>query len=982
VNEEAIWQAKLAARIHDPVEKAIVLLCDPAGHEGGTVRVLREKIFPNGTWKRWENIVKQADQWAAAADRPQFPQEEGKRFASWTQVRFTEKPELKHPLTGKSFDLRSLRQIDCEKVKERSTAHFSALIQYEDKDKGIVDWKRTVLAFWRFGPELKEERDDERLGPLWQLLPADTRVPDHTIWSHLDLASALAGAMAGDAKGMPALLTVSFGPVQSFIAQARSTSDLWAGSHLLSRITWEGLKVVCERLGPDAVLFPQLFGVPLVDAWIEEKLGGWLEGFDEPEWKRQGTDANPLYAAALPNRFVAIVPASQAARIAKEVERAARDWVMAQGKKALQKLRERSGVPGPDYADEQVARQLADFPECYWNVVPWSLVEIDGGNMKVDRLRTALEGFYPKKRNERDGFFFDSSAWKLLSKEIVVDGQRFYDPNGGVLYPAFYDLLERVNTSVKSLRPFAQQREEGYRCALCGEREWLHVERGDPEAPTGLFAPPGQRKALLWQGLPPSWTRKENEQLCALCTLKRLWPTLFADEVKQLTGKEQVRRFVISTHTMALVGDLVRKADEGVPESLKEIAEEKEAERVALPARLARKLGEKTRDFALVPGLLDAVREDEDERRKVEAELKEWLGHKPEAYYGLILFDGDSMGAWLRANEAFAQIKFEDCWHTQIRNTVREKANQHPELQAYLNENRPVSPARHAAISLALNSFALHLARFAVEEAHHGKLLYAGGDDVLAMVPVRDLLPCMRLLRLLYAGHVPEGIELPEDVRDVAHGFVRYRKRLMRVMCERATASAGAVVAHHMAPLGQVLKALRRAESRAKKQGDRDAFSICVLKRSGGAVETTARWFQQSPRDESRPDRKPLPEHPSVALEELARVLGGTRLSRRAAYHVQSQLRALPTREQLPDGFDAMLEATLVRQFKQQGGSEAEQELARRLARLACAVARNLPPENEEQKRKRQVSREAEWLMGFFAVAEFLGREGRMEDAA
>jgi hypothetical protein len=42
---------------------------------------------------------------------------------------------------------------------------------------------------------------------------------------------------------------MSFGPVQSFIVQARRTSDLWAGSHLLSNLVWEGLKVVCDKVG-------------------------------------------------------------------------------------------------------------------------------------------------------------------------------------------------------------------------------------------------------------------------------------------------------------------------------------------------------------------------------------------------------------------------------------------------------------------------------------------------------------------------------------------------------------------------------------------------------------------------------------------------------------------------------------------------------------------------------------------------------------
>ncbi|MEZ5581385.1 MAG: type III-B CRISPR-associated protein Cas10/Cmr2 [Candidatus Competibacteraceae bacterium] len=133
-----------------------------------------------------------------------------------------------------------------------STDHFLKLI-VRDADGG-VDARRSALAFWRFGPN--PPAGD--LGALWGLLPADTRVPDHTIWSHLDLSSALATAFHADSESNLALLTVSFGPVQDFIAQARTTSDLWAGSHLRRGIAWEGLKTICEELGPDTALFPQL----------------------------------------------------------------------------------------------------------------------------------------------------------------------------------------------------------------------------------------------------------------------------------------------------------------------------------------------------------------------------------------------------------------------------------------------------------------------------------------------------------------------------------------------------------------------------------------------------------------------------------------------------------------------------------------------------------------------------------------------------
>jgi len=950
-----IWQAKLAARIHDPAEKAFVLMADPLGHEGGTVRELKHQLFPDGFPSSLKTIVKSADHWASAADRPQFPQDENNRFARWAQVRFADKPELVHPLTGDHFDLKKdtdlqRLEIDFHQVKAASANHFKSLVQYQTS--GEVDWKKTALAFWRFGPEL----DAEGLKLLWQLLPADTRVPDHTIWAHLDLTSAFAGAMAGDQHQTPALLVVSFGPVQSFIAQARSTSDLWAGSHLLSRMAWEGLQVICEQCGPDAVLFPQLHGVPLVDVWLKAQLGSWPDGMQSPAWMQGATDSNPLFAATLPNRFVAIVPADQAPLLAQQVEQRVHNWVREQGEAALDKLLEKSGVDVADYASEQLQRQLSEFPEVHWLAVPWSLVEGSGSELNTDKLEAALRQFYPE--SEKKPGFLDSRAWELLSQEIKVDGQRFFLPNGGVLYPALFDLLERANASAKTLRPFKQRREEGYRCSLCGEREWLSPDKDD------LFYPPDKREAVLWKGLPPSWSRKGKEQLCSLCALKRLWPTIFAEDVQKITGKPQVSRFVISTHTMALVQDLAH-LDKELSEALKQRIEGHD--RTALPAKLASDLKRNGRleDYARLPSLLDSLPDDEETTgNAVEREITDWLGHKTEAYYGFILMDGDRMGAWLAGNESFTQIKYSQCWHTQIQVNAKEKAASNPDLKRYLDENRPVSPARHAAISSSLNAFALHLTRFAVEEAHHGKLIYAGGDDVMAMIPAGELTSCMLLLRLLYSGAMPDhgdeelrqAAKLPDNVK-LKRGFVHYQGRLIRLMGNKATASAGAVLAHHTAPLQRVLKELRGAEHTAKNEGGRDAFSIRVLKRGGGTVATTTQWFSHTEE-----------KHPILLLQQLAQALGGDNLSRRAAYHAQAWVRSLPQRSLFKDdeaAFERMLNANLQRQFKQQHGSDEDIALAGKVAELACSAGKN----NESQ-----------WLEGFLAVAEFMGREGRMGD--
>ncbi|HEX9755648.1 MAG TPA: type III-B CRISPR-associated protein Cas10/Cmr2, partial [Gemmatimonadales bacterium] len=435
---DRVWQAKLAAWTHDPAEKALVLLRDPAGHEGGTVRALREILFHGGLPDGVGTLVKRADHWAAAADRPQWPQVKGMPWLD--QVRFYRHPVLIHPLSGKPFELKGrLDEVEVEAIKEASFEQFEALI---DPDS---DSRRTALAFWRFGPE----RAPEGLGALWGRLPADTRVPDHSIWSHLDLTAAFATAMAADPKGVPALLVVSLGPVQGFIVQARSTSDLWAGSHLLSRMAWEGIKVVASDLGPDQLLFPQLRGIAEVDLWLRDEVGLSREWFAEQPWASMRSDANPLFSAALPNRFVAIVPAGEAEKIARRIEGAVRGWVREQGRETLRNLLEVAGV----VADEdlpchaQLEAQLAGFPEVHWAVVPWSLAAGGDGGVDTTGIEALLRRLYPD--GEGAPGFLGQDAWKVLSEPIDCDGVQFFRPNPGVLYPALYDALDRLAAAAK-----------------------------------------------------------------------------------------------------------------------------------------------------------------------------------------------------------------------------------------------------------------------------------------------------------------------------------------------------------------------------------------------------------------------------------------------------------------------------------------------------------------------------------------------------
>jgi len=1021
MNNTPVWQSKVAARLHDPAEKALVLLRDPAGHENGTSLALTRLLyasnlpegsilpdsetalafscFKQGIPREIYEIIRRADWWGAAADRPQWPALKmtiqdattGKAKeivvpAPEAQVQWTKSPILIHPLSGHTFDLSSLAGTDVEQIKQHSFDHFAALLERLGAGRQEeLDWRKVALALWRFGPEIVEEKDAAALGELWKLLPADTRVPDHTIWDHLDLVSAFAGAFAGDPDGNAALLSMSIGPVQSFIAAARKTEDLWAGSHLLSRLAWETMKPLCKELGPDAILFPRLRGIPQVDVWLLEEMKLPEQWFASEPWMKKRPDNNPLFAAALPNRFVAVVPAARAEEIAVKCREHVRTWLLDLGFRTVDRLLETAELKAPDAdrdqsvpAYEQVKKQLSGFPEVHYAITPFALARPRNIEKQRDLDTTGLEEamrpFFGNPSEEPAGFLA-TDAWKILNHELDWDdGTAFYQPNPGALYPAFYELNERLMAAAKSLRPFEQQNEEGWRCTLTGETEWLThdrsllaVPRGERKNPDEKGLVEGRHKRTLWTRIAdraPSWA-KRGEHLGALPAIKRLWPSLFAEEVAKYTNDIK-DRFVVSTHTMALAHQLRAWLERGAPLEQWQRERLSQASRVALPAQIAaRKEFEAHIDLAArIPTVIDDARESgseddaavENARRLVRAILCGPGEDAPqlENYYALLLMDGDHMGAILSGDEeAGTAISFRESFHPSVRRLFE---GQQGALAGYARQRRPVSPNRHLAISGALNDFSQIVVPHIVEWEHAGRVIYAGGDDVLAMLPVADALSAMERLRNAYSGVGQE--EIPRNRRErfgklfLHDGFAYLNGRLMRMMGPGATASCGLVIAHHQTPLSLVLRELRQAERSAKgfrrrvngKEIDRNAWHVTVLKRSGGRLDLSAEWG--SPLD---------------LVKKLREFLAAPEVSRRAVYNSLAWLHDLPATGTGPD--------------KEQLGALLAYQLERQADKNKKSVARSLAGKLvEEALRSESPIRRLEQ---FLTVAEFLAREQR-----
>ena len=232
----------------------------------------------------------------------------------------------------------------------------------------------------------------------------------------------------------------------------------------------------------------------------------------------------------------------------------------------------------------------------------------------------------------------------------------------------------------------------------------------------------------------------------------------------------------------------------------------------------------------------------------VEKQTNQTIG-RPSSYYAVLLMDGDNMGKWLSGEIA---PKIGQILHPRVGNSLDDKWTELKKLQ------RPLSPSLHLAIGKALRNFALLAAREIVENDHLGKLVYAGGDDVLALVSLEDLPKVMRKLRVFFSGGLTTNPETSRTDIDflAGSGFIPVDEKgiplnvgkgnirgFIPAMGTTATASTGVVIAHHSSNFSWVLHEVRECEKKAKKTPEKNAFCIALAKRAGGTQHITARWY-------------------------------------------------------------------------------------------------------------------------------------------
>ena len=161
------------------------------------------------------------------------------------------------------------------------------------------------------------------------------------------------------------LVLFQAGPVQPFIAAARSTRDLWSGSYMLSWLMAAAAKALTETAGTpvdETIVFPKLSKLGVYQLQTDYQAEKTLPEKKEDAEKRLQFLLNP----AMPNRFLAIVPADKAEASAKSAEKAFRDELTAIGN-AVWKFLQEQGVRSDwkDRWDEQIKL----LPEITWQTL-------------------------------------------------------------------------------------------------------------------------------------------------------------------------------------------------------------------------------------------------------------------------------------------------------------------------------------------------------------------------------------------------------------------------------------------------------------------------------------------------------------------------------------------------------------------------------------------------------------------------------------
>jgi CRISPR-associated protein Cmr2 len=655
----------------------------------------------------------------------------------------------------------------------------------------------------------------------------------------------------------PAFLLFQVGPVQDFIAQARSTRDLWSGSYLLSWLTLHAIKAVADQCGPDAIIFPSLKGQPLYD-FLERRLD-----------KRPHD--NEVLVPGIPNRFLALVPASFNASEAEEAFK--KEWEMIAG--ACLGWLKQHGLPFDGAHEARFHDQVKRHWHIAWQLWTWQSVS--------DAL-TAFKALPLGRENPLH-------LAKLVAEHIpdAHKDERCY--RGGHLDPgwawsAHYQLCQHALDARRSVRDFQglpadPTRKPAHRDALSGREEAVVesavLENLNSDELRHLF--------------------RHTEPLGAANLIKRVWHKAYLARLNEVAGKQHLcalKRARESFDSVPAVAArpfaewlLSQSASGPLRGPFLAFMQAASAARDNFPDAIARWENNEEHWFWFTDasvfhlGAWDRASQDtpDEQARQRLSQARDALARllkaspvQPGKYYAVLALDGDQIGRWLSGEKSPA---VQDVISPRAAEYFRNEL-QGVDAQKWLASPRPISPSWHLQFSEALANFGLYCARRIVEDVHHGQLIYSGGDDVLAMLPAAEAVACARDLRAAFQGRRADmtldcqklfRAEAPDGFLWLTSPKKEEPSWPLLVPGPRATVSVGLAIGHMKEPLQDMIREAQAAEKRAKADPEReiydrsdpdpakhglrwksqegwgrDALAVTLFKRSGETIQWGAKF--------------------------------------------------------------------------------------------------------------------------------------------
>jgi len=541
--------------------------------------------------------------------------------------------------------------------------------------------------------------------------------------------------------GAKRLFDFTIGPVQGFVAQARRTRDIWAGSFLLSWLAGVAMKTVVN--GSGSIVFP----LP-ADGYLD-----WLGGSQSGRVPRQGE---------IPNRFRAEVPETFEPKVVvKNVRRA---WIELAELVWTKDLAPRLTDACRDRTRAIWLRQVGVLskPEPFWEIA-WCMHD-DRSGQPLDR-----------RKNWRT---------RILGSE------------------------------------------PGVKCMVIGDLQELSGEG------------PGEGVRKFWSNLRDGKKSgiasdlREGECLSSVAYVKRRFARYFVElnaemsgwkligwnlhDQRPANGQDEVPG-IPSVQTVAAAPWLAAILKQAKYEQLSELYDAARAlvdhGEWTTDIRCIQDAATRRKDFAWLPRLdahafYEVALENKnlftdytpEKARRAQSALQALKLGRPFPFYAVLAMDGDGLGR---------------------------------SLSVHRDDPGPVTRSLHDFTRSVIGADGK-----GIVYEHDGFLLYAGGDDVLAFLPVARAAACALAIRNAFvAAGQRHGVQGGWSISAGLH-FVPTHRPLTRVVSETQ----------------ELLKEV------AKTRGGRDAIAIRLTKPAGVAAEWVQKW-------ENAVDR------PTLVLESLAEKL-------------------------------------------------------------------------------------------------------------